>query len=292
MSIEALTPFFSEMRKELAQTAPDFERWIVTMATAANDDPQLMEALEDYATQLERIGQTAELIGMGGLSAWCAALNGILPGIIFLEGDARMQAAQHLAAWPSLVDRYLQEPANFDVSMELAEYLANPAFAQPFDENASLTLVESLTAPPVVPEELMAQLADAEAPVSVSIEDASLAVPENADRDVYDAFLDEAPGSVEQFAALTSKIAAGQADIDDMRSAKRIAHSFKGSANIVGIRGIATLGHHTEDILEYFEKNPVKPPRCPRTVPGYGKRLPRANGGLSSRRRECAGERI
>jgi len=108
----------------------------------------------------------------------------------------------------------------------------------------------------------MAQLASAEAPVSVSIEDISLAVPDNADRDVYDAFIDEAPNNVEQFSALTSKIAAGQADVEDLRSAKRIAHSFKGSANIVGIRGIATLGHHTEDVLEYFEKNPVKPPRA------------------------------
>ena len=100
MSIAALTPFFSEMRRELAQTAPDFERWIAAMATAAGDDPLLMEALEDYATQLERIGQTAELIGMTGLSAWCATLNGILPGVIFLEGDARfagLPASGHLA---------------------------------------------------------------------------------------------------------------------------------------------------------------------------------------------------
>lgn len=262
MSIEALTPFFSEMRRELAQTAPDFERWIGTMATAASDDPLLMEALEDYATQLERIGQTAEMIGMTGLSAWCDALNGILPGVIFLEGEARLQACQHLAVWPALVDKYLQDPADFDVSMALAEYLASPSFAQPFDENASIALIESLTAPPVVPEELVAQLASAEAPVSVSIEDVSLAVPDNADRDVYNAFVDEAPGNAEQFSALTSRIAAGHADINDLRSAKRIAHSFKGSANIVGIRGIATLGHHTEDVLEYFEKNPVKPPQA------------------------------
>ncbi len=262
MSIAALTPFFSEMRRELAQTAPDFERWIGTMATAAGDDPQLMEALEDYATQLERIGQTAELIGMTGLSAWCAALNGILPGVIFLEGEARLQACQHLAAWPALVDQYLQDPADFDASMALAEYLASPSFAQPFDENASIALIESLTAPPVVPEELMAQLASADALVSVSIEDISLAVPDNADRDVYNAFIDEAPSNAEEFSALTSRIAAGHADINDLRSAKRIAHSFKGSANIVGIRGIATLGHHTEDVLEYFEKNPVKPPRA------------------------------
>lgn len=262
MSIAALTPFFSEMRRELAQTAPDFERWIATMATAAGDDPLLMEALEDYATQLERIGQTAEMIGIAGLGAWCAALNGILPGIIFLEGDARRQASRHLAAWPPLVDQYLQDPADFDASMALAEFLASPVFAQPFDENASIALIESLTTPPVVPEELMAQLATADAPASVSVEDISLAVPDNADRDVYNAFIDEAPGNVEQFSALTSRIAAGHADVDDLRSAKRIAHSFKGSANIVGIRGIATLGHHTEDVLEYFEKNPVKPPRA------------------------------
>ena len=262
MSIEALTPFFSEMRKELAQTTPDFERWIGTMSTSANSDPLLMEAMENYASQLERIGQTAELIGMTGLNTWCNALNGILPGIIFMEGDARLHACQHLLEWPPLMDRYLQEPANFEVSIALAEYLSSPSFAQPFDEKTNLGLIEALTSPPVVPEELMAQLAEASAPVSVSITDISLAVPENADRDVYSAFLDEAPSNAEQFSALTSKIAAGKADINDMRSAKRIAHSFKGAANIVGIRGIATLGHHTEDVLEYFEKNPVKPPRA------------------------------
>jgi chemotaxis protein histidine kinase CheA/ActR/RegA family two-component response regulator len=262
MSIEALTPFFSEMRKELAQTVPDFEGWIGTMTTAASDDPLLLEAVENYAAQLERIGQTAELIGMSGLNAWCNSLNGILPGIIVMDGDVRSQACQQLLAWPALVDRYLQEPASFDASMALAEYLSAPCFAQPADENASLGLVESLTTPPVVPDELLAQLEEADAPASVSIEDISLAVPDNADRDVYSAFLDEAPGNAEQFSSLTARIAAGRADINDLRSAKRIAHSFKGAANIVGIRGIATLGHHTEDVLEYFEKNPVKPPRA------------------------------
>src|SRR3989338_4481152 len=262
MSIEALTPFFSEMRKELAQTVPDFEGWIGTMTTASSDDPLLMEAMENYAAQLERIGQTAELIGMTGLKAWCNSLNGILPGIIVMDGDARSQVCQQLLAWPALVDRYLQEPASFDASMALAEYLSASCFAQPADENASLGLVESLTTPPVVPDELLAQLEEADAPASVSIEDISLAVPDNADHDVYSAFLDEAPGNAEQFSSLAAKIAAGQADINDLRSAKRIAHSFKGEANIVGIRGIATLGHHTEDVLEYFEKNPVKPPRA------------------------------
>jgi chemosensory pili system protein ChpA (sensor histidine kinase/response regulator) len=262
MTISALTPFFSEMRKELAQTTTDFEGWIATIATVASNDPLLMEALESYASQLERIGQTAQMIGLNGLAAWCVALNEILPGVFFLEGEARLQAGLHLAAWPALFDKYLQEPANFDASLALAEYLSHPGFGQPSNESAGLKLLEELTIPPLVPEELMAELAQTNAPVSVCADDVSLQLPDTADRGVYDAFIDEAPGNAEQFSALTAKIASGHADVNDMRSAKRIAHSFKGSANIVGIRGIATLGHHTEDVLEYFEQNPVKPPRA------------------------------
>jgi len=262
MSISALAPFLSEMRRELSQTAPDLERLVITLSTAAGDDPSLMDALEEYAVQLERIGQTAELIGMPGLSTWCAALSGILPGIAFLEGEARSHAVKQLEVWPALVDVYLQKPAELEVSMALAEYLSSPAFGPPADEGAGRKILIALTTQPVVPEELMAQLAKAEEAVSVTSADVSLAVSGTVDPDVYQAFIDEAPNNLEMFAALTSRIAAGTADASDMRSAKRIAHSFKGSANIVGIRGIAALGHHTEDVLEYFEQNPVKPPRA------------------------------
>jgi len=75
-----------------------------------------------------------------------------------LEGDARTKACQQLLAWPAIVDRYLQQPSDFEASMALAEYLSVPSFGQTFDESASLALIESLTSPPVVPEELMAQL--------------------------------------------------------------------------------------------------------------------------------------
>jgi len=262
MSISALAPFLSEMRRELSQTAPDMERLINTLSTAAEDDPSLMDALEEYATLLERVGQTAELIGMTGLGTWCAALNGVLPGIAVMEVEARTNAVKQLSFWPALVDQYLQNPAELEISMSLAEYLSSPSFGQPADDGAGRMMLIALTAQPVLPDELMAQLAKADEEVSVTSADISLAVSDTVDPEVYNAFIEEAPNNLEEFAALTSKIAGGTADIGDMRSAKRIAHSFKGSANIVGIRGIAALGHHTEDVLEYFEQNPVKPPRA------------------------------
>jgi chemosensory pili system protein ChpA (sensor histidine kinase/response regulator) len=114
----------------------------------------------------------------------------------------------------------------------------------------------------VLPDELAADLAESEKPAEVSIADVSLVLAHDADRDVYSAFIDEAPANLATFAELTSHIATGNASLDDLRIAKRIAHSFKGSASIVGLRGIAAIGHYTEDILEFFEKNPVKPPRA------------------------------
>jgi chemosensory pili system protein ChpA (sensor histidine kinase/response regulator) len=37
-------------------------------------------------------------------------------------------------------------------------------------------------------------------------------------------------------------------------SAMRVAHTLKGSGATIGLRGIAALGHHLEDILEHFER--------------------------------------
>jgi len=250
------------MRSELAQIAPSFEEWIATLSTASADDPALIEALESFSGQLERIGLTSEMIGMLGLKDWCTAFSAMVPNVVLLEGEARQKICKYLADWIPLADEYLKEPSAEAASLALVKYLSNPELPQPLDGNTGSTLLESLKAPPVIPEELMAEVAKAEAPITVSIEDVSLVIPEGADQDVYNAFIDEAPSKVEEFSALTSKIAAGNADAEDMRTAKRIAHSFKGSANIVGIRGIAALGHHTEDVLEYFEKNMVKPPRA------------------------------
>lgn len=46
-----------------------------------------------------------------------------------------------------------------------------------------------------------------------------------------------------------------------MEVARRIAHTLKGAGNTVGVRGIATLTHHMEDILQALSKHGVLPNR-------------------------------
>ena len=262
MAASPMTPFLAEMRKELALAAPDFAAWLGTISTVSADDTAFMEAFEGYGGQVERIGMTAEMLGMPGVNTWCVHLNAMLMSVAMLEANDRAQAAKYLGQWPALLDSYLSAPADFEVSLALAEYLTMPAAPQPLDETIGIELIGQLTTPPVLPAELVADMEAANKPAEVTLTDVSLVLAEDADRDVYNAFIAEAPGSLVTFAELTSHIARGNASIDDFRNAKRIAHSLKGSASIVGLRGIASLGHYTEDVLEFFEQNPIKPPRA------------------------------
>jgi chemotaxis protein histidine kinase CheA/ActR/RegA family two-component response regulator len=262
MAQSPMTPFLDEMRKELALAVPDFGTWLNTIASASAEDTAFMEAFESYGGQVERIGMTAEMLGMPGLNTWCGHLNAMLMSVAMLDAEQRLQASAYLRQWPALVDGYLSAPADFDASLAMAEYLTIPASPQPLDETVGIELIGQLTTAPVLPAELMADLEAANKPAEIALTDVSLVLSEDADRDVYNAFIVEAPGNLATFSALTSHIARGNASIDDFRNAKRIAHSLKGSASIVGLRGIASLGHYTEDVLEFFEQNPIKPPRA------------------------------
>jgi chemotaxis protein histidine kinase CheA/ActR/RegA family two-component response regulator len=257
-----LDAFFAEMRNELALTAPDFARWLGVLQSAEPSSADFNDAVEGYSNQLLRIGQTAEMLGMPGLARWSEHVNHALNALGSCAPSHRDAATNYFSRWPQLVDAYFQAPADFDASIALAEYLSDSASPQPLAESESLALVEQLATPPVIPEELLADLAAADVPSIAQIEDVSLVLNDDADPDVFQAFIGEAPQNIEQFSALTLKIARGDATTEDLRNAKRIAHSFKGSANIVGIRGIASLGHHTEDILEHFEKSNTLPPRA------------------------------
>jgi chemotaxis protein histidine kinase CheA/CheY-like chemotaxis protein len=82
-------------------------------------------------------------------------------------------------------------------------------------------------------------------------EDFSLAIPADADSNVVDQLLLELPQLSNEFSAHIEAVVAGS--LDDLGDARRIAHTLKGSANTVGIRGIAHLTHCLEDLLQLLD---------------------------------------
>lgn len=90
-------------------------------------------------------------------------------------------------------------------------------------------------------------------------DDVSLSLPEDIDRDLLDALLHELPDQIEELSLCINRFQ-DNGTLDDIQTAKRIAHTLKGAGNTVGIRGIAMLTHKMEDILLSLYKNNVMPP--------------------------------
>ncbi|MEO8654482.1 MAG: response regulator, partial [Ramlibacter sp.] len=84
--------------------------------------------------------------------------------------------------------------------------------------------------------------------------DVALVMPQDVDQKLLEGFLQEAPDQARYLVDLARNMVGGQGDSSDLIAAKRVAHTLKGSGAIIGLRGLASLGHHFEDILEHFER--------------------------------------
>ncbi|NNF97407.1 MAG: hypothetical protein HKM94_10820, partial [Halobacteria archaeon] len=114
-----------------------------------------------------------------------------------------------------------------------------------FDE-----LVYELSNPVLAEEEEIEQRA-----TEAHLEDVSLELPEDVNQQLLETLLHELPGQTAEFTAIITRFVAGNASMQEVEVAQRIAHTLKGSANTVGVMGIATLTHHIEDILTVFVKH-------------------------------------
>jgi len=75
---------------------------------------------------------------------------------------------------------------------------------------------------------------------------------------VLDGMLRELPGNAARLGtAVRGAVLAG--DAASLDEARRVAHTLKGDANTVGVRGLAGITHALEDMLTAFDKNGARP---------------------------------
>ena len=213
-------------------------------------------SLEDYRWQVERLSSAAQSIGLQGLHEF---LSRVLEASCLVESapanDVPTQC-EVLDRWPTLVGAYLQPLANEAASHALIEYISSQEFAMPLDADTAASLLIKLSHPEIeIPAAAVVTRAQRATPADVS-----LAVPQDIHPDLLDSLLHELPAQTQEFSGALQRVAAGTGGNDDIRVAQRIAHTLKGSANTVGIRGIAELSHHLEDIFLALEQHEVLPP--------------------------------
>lgn len=93
---------------------------------------------------------------------------------------------------------------------------------------------------------------------AIDEEDLSLALPIDADPGIVDQLLGELPALSAALSAAIDGNARGTAGA--LADAQRVAHTLKGAAHTVGIRGIATLAHLLEDLLALLVDRGDEPP--------------------------------
>ena len=257
-----MSDFIEALLTEIEEARTDLAGWITTICSVAPEDSAFGDALDQYVGQIDRTASTCGMLGLRGLESCCVQIQECLVVIIGLNAEERGSAQAFFDLWPDLMLAYLADITNFESAEHLAEHFSQPPCPAPVDADGNLELIIALTAEPVLAEYLRAEAAaeELERTRVATDEDISLALPTDVDRGVYEALLHEAPTQAAELSTYIRNIVDGEATNKDMAAAKRIAHSLKGSASIVGIRGIATLGHHTEDILEWFEQNQTRPP--------------------------------
>jgi chemosensory pili system protein ChpA (sensor histidine kinase/response regulator) len=209
-----------------------------------------------YVTSVSRLSEAAGYMGLAGVQRIAACVLGNLEHISS-EPDERLLTRSFFADWPRMLEKHLRRASDPDPIDALVAHFGGDWVPRPLGADELASLRAELQAA----SDIGAALDESEqaAPESVSAEDLALTVSGDVDAALLDAFLhDSPPQAAEVTQSLQGWIAdPGQAEL--LRNAKRAAHTLKGSANILGIRGVARLAHRLEDILEICEAEAAPP---------------------------------
>jgi chemosensory pili system protein ChpA (sensor histidine kinase/response regulator) len=211
-------------------------------------------ALDNYAELLERLGVAAKSIEL-------SALNAVFTRLAYtLHATTEEIHPEQYALLKQLSGRvaaYLHMPRDEIAAAGLVALLADPAWSKPVSEDAAQRWITSLVNIEIVKSEKP----QIERQARASPQDISLTLPDDINPELLDGLLQELPVQTAAFTSAIERLATGQGSSKDVERAMRAAHTLKGAANTVGVRGIANLTHHIEDILVALSEADAMPDR-------------------------------
>jgi chemotaxis protein histidine kinase CheA/ActR/RegA family two-component response regulator len=228
------------LREEFALDVPATQQ---ALSNAAHNPHAVPEHLEPMLGFIERSIMASALVGLHG---WGGYLQQIAEFASAQIAAPQAPALAWLQGWLAPAQGYLQAPATHASTTAILSYLRS--CPQQPDESVLELLGEMLLMPPELAAE---ELAAANAPLEAAqLEDVSLATDE-VDTGLLSAMLADAPEQLDKLLVHLENLASGTASVPQLIEAQRIAHTFKGSGNIIGLPGIGRTAHRLEDVMEW-----------------------------------------
>jgi chemotaxis protein histidine kinase CheA/ActR/RegA family two-component response regulator len=219
------------------------ERMAEAVIAATSDTGSAATALEAYTAEIDLLATVAQTAGLPALKS---VLDKLLECVgTVSSGMLSTEQAEVLSLFPGLMLVYLQTPSDPSVCQGMTDLLQSLAWERPLSASEAMALAHRLGAVKVqkgatghTPRQTVATAADV-----------SLNIPTDIHPELLSSLLQELPRQIADFATAIQRLATGQGQVTDIEIAKRAAHTLKGAAHTVGVRGIANLTHHLEDIL-------------------------------------------
>lgn len=209
-------------------------------------------ALANYGELIERLAMATESVGLLVLSKVFLRARQMLDEI---EADVSPQQQALLEQLPGRVAAYLVWPNDSSACAALIDLLTDTAWQTPVPQDDAPHWIAALSNMEIHEGAVEKQERQTEA----TAEDVSLALPDDINAELLDGLLQELPLQTAAFTTAIEHISAGHGTASDVNRAMRAAHTLKGAANTVGIKGIANLTHHVEDILVALSEESALP---------------------------------
>ena len=205
---------------------------------------------DSYSISVARLSEAAGYMGLLGVQRIAAAVTANLDHVT-QQQDERVLVRAFFTDWAPLLEAHLRD-AQSDAHIDaVVAHFGGGWVPLPLEGSELQELRGELAAASSIGAAL--DESDSAAPDAVEAADLVLDVSNDVDGALLDAFMNDSPP---QAADVTRSLQAWIADPSQgelLRNAKRSAHTLKGSANILGISGVAKLAHRLEDILDVCE---------------------------------------
>ncbi|WP_374088426.1 response regulator [Methylomicrobium lacus] len=211
---------------------------------AKDDSASVAEGLQQAGEALERFFNAANTAGFTGLAQICAHVNANIGRFLEQADSFGDEPLELLFGWLSQVQDYLPVFNEDNAGQLLVAGLADRQWPLPmsFEAVAEMLLKMRSEGASVISDSVPVR------PQAATAEDIALDLPDDVNSELLELLLQELPLHTQQFSEAVRRLQAGGGE-EDVNLAQRAAHTLKGSANTVGVKGIAVLTHHLEDIL-------------------------------------------
>lgn len=202
------------------------------------------EAAAQYLALLERLASVGELLDLPALNDLSMHLLANVPAQL-----GQSEQADLASGWLPKLEAVLRDPQDDPSHHALLLCLTDERWPEPLSEDQAHEILQQILSCDV-------DMQERRQPRQYGESDLTLQIQNDVTAEILQAFRHEAPHYAQMLNQHLSNLRYAGELVDTLNSARRAAHTLKGSAALIGAQAIVTLTHLLEELLAQLQSHP------------------------------------